>query len=162
MTSVVTCGRYQRGQAILDASRAPDGYNVGFNAGRAAGQNTSTIFTSMSSPGMTVMFLTRGGVRHVIDGAGNYLAASQPNVPAGVELFDGIDDRFLKLELIRSLINESFNRIDLLVSFIMRSGVSIIEERLADSLDRGTRGACLDDRLPAGHRTCRARSPPRP
>ena len=60
-------------------------------------------------------------------------------MPAGVELFDGIDDRFLKLELIRSLINESFNRIDLLVSFIMRSGVSIIEERLADSLDRGTR-----------------------
>ena len=56
----------------------------------------------------------------------------------GVELFDGIDDRFLKLELIRCLINESFNRIDLLVSFIMRSGVSIIEERLADALDRGT------------------------
>lgn len=125
-------------KAILDAIQEPDGYNVGFNAGRAAGQTVSHLHLHVIPRYDGDVPDPRGGVRHVIDGKANYLAADLPNVRDAVELFDGIDDRFLKLELIRSLINESFNRIDLLVSFIMRSGVSIIEARLADALDRGT------------------------
>ncbi len=125
-------------KAILDAIHLPDGYNVGFNAGRAAGQTIDHLHLHVIPRYDGDDPDPRGGVRHVIAGKGEYLAANHAEAHGGVELFDGIDDRFLKLELIRCLINDSYNRIDLLVSFIMGSGVSIIEERLADALDRGT------------------------
>ncbi len=125
-------------KAILDRCHEPDGYNVGFNVGAAAGQTVNHLHLHVIPRYGGDVPDPRGGIRHVIAGKGNYLEADLPVVPEGVELFDGIDDRFLKLELLRSLINESFDRIDLLVSFIMRSGVSIVEDRLADALDRGT------------------------
>ena len=142
MRNAATCGPWStRSRRSSTPVHQPDGYNVGFNAGRAAGQTIDHLHLHVIPRYDGDVPDPRGGVRHVIDGKGAHLAADPPSAPEGVELFDGIDDRFLKLELIRSLINESFNRIDLLVSFIMRSGVSIIEERLADALDRGRRSA---------------------
>ncbi len=55
----------------------------------------------------------------------------------GLELVDSRDGRYLQLELVRCLATSEFDRIDLLVSFIMKSGLSLISDRLERALERG-------------------------
>ena len=71
----------------------------------------------------------RGGIRNVMPGRGNYLLHPQPYLPP---LVDG-QERTLRLELLRCLRSEFFDRIDLVVSFIMKSGLEIISPALQDS-----------------------------
>src|SRR5580765_1451241 len=75
----------------LDTELQPDGYNVGFNVGVAAGQTVTHLHIHVIPRYRGDVPDPRGGVRHVIDGTGNYLAAGQANVREGVELFDGIE-----------------------------------------------------------------------
>lgn len=58
----------------LDAERQPDGYNVGFNAGIAAGQTVLHLHVHVIPRYAGDVPDPRGGVRHVIPGKGNYLA----------------------------------------------------------------------------------------
>jgi superfamily II DNA or RNA helicase len=76
----------------------------------------------------------RGGVRHVIPGKGNYLRlATEPYA-----LVDG-QDRLLRDELLRCLRDPRFDRVNLLVSFVMKSGLEQIHGALLDALDRGVK-----------------------
>jgi diadenosine tetraphosphate (Ap4A) HIT family hydrolase len=52
----------------------PDGYNVGFNAGAAAGQTVPHVHVHVIPRYSGDMPDPRGGVRHVIPEKGNYLA----------------------------------------------------------------------------------------
>ena len=54
-------------------------------------------------------------------------------------LLDGFGDRHLYLEVLRWLINPDIDRIDLAVSFIMKSGVDLIADHLEIALQRGAR-----------------------
>ena len=54
-------------------------------------------------------------------------------------LLDGSGDRRLYLEILRWLINPDIDRIDLAVSFIMKSGVNLIADHLEVALLRGAR-----------------------
>ena len=56
----------------------PDGYNVGFNAGAAAGQTVPHVHVHVIPRYSGDMGDPRGGVRHVIPEKGNYLAESRP------------------------------------------------------------------------------------
>jgi len=58
----------------LDASHHPDGYNVGFNAGEAAGQTVMHLHVHIIPRYAGDVPDPRGGIRHVIPGKGNYLA----------------------------------------------------------------------------------------
>ncbi len=58
----------------LDAELQPDGYNVGFNAGAAAGQTVMHLHVHVIPRYAGDMDDPRGGVRHVIPSKGNYLA----------------------------------------------------------------------------------------
>ena len=62
----------------LDAELAPDGYNVGFNAGEAAGQTVMHLHLHVIPRFAGDVADPRGGVRHVIPGRGNYLAGPLP------------------------------------------------------------------------------------
>ena len=53
----------------------PDGYNVGFNAGAAAGQTVMHLHVHVIPRFLGDVDDPRGGVRHVIPGKGNYLAS---------------------------------------------------------------------------------------
>lgn len=53
--------------------RVPDGYNVGFNAGEAAGQTVMHLHLHVIPRYRGDMADPRGGVRHVIPARGNYL-----------------------------------------------------------------------------------------
>jgi len=54
----------------LDASHRPDGYNVGFNAGEAAGQTVFHLHLHVIPRYRGDVTDPRGGVRHVIPGRG--------------------------------------------------------------------------------------------
>lgn len=60
----------------------PDGYNVGFNAGDAAGQTVPHLHIHVIPRYMGDVEDPRGGVRHVIPNKGNYLKDS-PGVLLG-------------------------------------------------------------------------------
>jgi diadenosine tetraphosphate (Ap4A) HIT family hydrolase len=55
----------------------PDGYNVGFNSGAAAGQTVPHVHVHVIPRYAGDMGDPRGGVRHVIPGKGNYLAEGE-------------------------------------------------------------------------------------
>lgn len=57
----------------LDDEHHPDGYNVGFNAGAAAGQTVMHLHVHVIPRYRGDMTDPTGGVRHVIPGKGNYL-----------------------------------------------------------------------------------------
>ena len=57
----------------LDAELRPDGYNVGFNVGAAAGQTVGHLHIHVIPRYRGDMADPRGGVRHVIPSKGNYL-----------------------------------------------------------------------------------------
>jgi superfamily II DNA or RNA helicase/diadenosine tetraphosphate (Ap4A) HIT family hydrolase/HKD family nuclease len=118
----------------LDAEFEPDGYNVGFNAGAAAGQTVDHLHIHVIPRYHGDVSDPRGGVRHVIPSRGNYLRAeTEPYA-----LVDG-QDRLLRDDLLRCLRDPRFNRVDLLVSFVMKSGLEQVHGGLVDALDRGAR-----------------------
>ncbi len=117
----------------LDQELRPDGYNVGFNAGAAAGQTIGHLHVHVIPRYAGDMADPRGGVRHVIPERGNYLSPG-----TGSSLIDG-QDRLLRSDLLRCLRDPRFDRVDLLVSFVMKSGLEMLRGGLADALDRGAR-----------------------
>jgi diadenosine tetraphosphate (Ap4A) HIT family hydrolase len=72
----------------LDRELEPDGYNVGFNAGEAAGQTVMHLHVHVIPRYRGDMPDPRGGVRHVIPSKGNYLREAVAPLATG-----GEDDR---------------------------------------------------------------------
>jgi len=71
-------------KAALDArDPRPDGYNVGFNAGEAAGQTVMHLHVHVIPRYRGDMDDPRGGVRHVIPSKGNYLNDARPLATGG-------------------------------------------------------------------------------
>jgi diadenosine tetraphosphate (Ap4A) HIT family hydrolase len=60
-------------KAQLDAELRPDGYNIGINAGAAAGQTVMHLHMHLIPRFHGDVPDPRGGIRHVIPGKGNYL-----------------------------------------------------------------------------------------
>jgi diadenosine tetraphosphate (Ap4A) HIT family hydrolase len=60
-------------KAHIDREHGPDGYNVGFNAGAAAGQTVMHLHIHVIPRFRGDVDDPRGGVRHVIPSKGNYL-----------------------------------------------------------------------------------------
>ncbi|MST33840.1 HIT domain-containing protein [Acidimicrobiaceae bacterium USS-CC1] len=113
--------------AALDEELHPDGYNVGFNAGEAAGQTVPHLHVHVIPRWTGDVADPRGGIRHALPG-GNYLH--------GPALVDNAA-RSAASVIEECLRDRRFDRADLVVSFVMLSGVRLIEKPLQDALDRG-------------------------
>ena len=76
-------------KALLDErlDPKPDGYNVGFNSGAAAGQTVPHVHVHVIPRYAGDTGDPRGGVRHVIPGKGNYLAGP-PTCGGGAAALD--------------------------------------------------------------------------
>lgn len=123
-------------KSILDEllKPEPDGYNVGFNAGEAAGQTVPHLHIHVIPRYKGDVSDPRGGIRHVIPGKGNYLAGdlSSAKTEVGLTLSTGYPNSPLWDELSWRLAGAK--RIDVLASFVQLSGLDVIEERLFEAI----------------------------
>ncbi len=107
----------------------PDGYNVGFNAGTAAGQTVMHLHVHVIPRYDGDVPDPRGGVRHVIPGKGNYLADASKPLAKG-----GSDDPFIAH--VQPLFRRAKN-IQILAAFVHFGGVECIAPLLLDAFLRG-------------------------
>ena len=161
----------ERGRLLPEVPR-PDGFNVGFNAGDAAGQTVPHLHVHVIPRFHGDMVDPRGGVRHVIPARGNYLAAGASeatvrrplvlapgNTPGSVSAsatappapvptaLEAATARLLTLHdaprhplgpaLADAMADPLITSVDLLVSFVMVSGLDALQPSLDDLLDRG-------------------------
>jgi superfamily II DNA or RNA helicase/diadenosine tetraphosphate (Ap4A) HIT family hydrolase len=112
----------------LDAELHPDGYNVGFNAGVAAGQTVMHLHVHVIPRFTGDMDDPRGGVRHVIPSKGNYLAHPEPLATGGED--DPLARHVLPLFALA-------RRIDIVAAFVQDSGLNRIHRPLDEALARG-------------------------
>jgi diadenosine tetraphosphate (Ap4A) HIT family hydrolase len=61
-----------RAKALVDATHHPDGYNLGVNVGKAAGQTVFHLHIHLIPRYAGDVPDPRGGVRHLIPGKGHY------------------------------------------------------------------------------------------
>lgn len=108
-----------------------DSFNIGINVGEAAGQTIEHLHIHVIPRILGDVSDPRGGVRHFIPSKGIYPAVSS-------ELFTPEAGKFRK-SLVAHLRDPDLDQIDLVVSFIMRSGVLLIRESLEEALQRGAR-----------------------
>ncbi len=115
----------------------PDGYNVGFNAGSAAGQTVDHVHIHVIPRYRGDVADPRGGVRHVIPSKANYLV-EQSDAPAADS---PENDAYLSVGHPQSPLWEHLawriagaKSVDVLVSFVQSSGLDVIEERLFDAI----------------------------
>ena len=134
----------------IERTHHPDGFNVGFNCGEAAGQTVAHLHLHVIPRYSGDVPDPRGGIRNVIPAKGNYLAPVAAPTPPPISLFDGRDAP-LMAELTRLLRDARFDRVDLVVSFIMRSGLQLVDDLLVDALERGVAHADPHYRLPGHH-----------
>lgn len=119
-------------KGLLDAEFGPSGYNVGFNAGSAAGQTIDHLHVHVIPRYEGDLSDPAGGVRLVNPERGNYLRPSKPRLVTPAK-------GRMRAELARCLVDPDYERIDFLVAFVMASGLRVIEENIETALARGAK-----------------------
>jgi superfamily II DNA or RNA helicase/diadenosine tetraphosphate (Ap4A) HIT family hydrolase len=128
-------------KATIEMRHRPDGYNVGINIGRAAGQTVFHLHVHIIPRYTGDVPDPRGGVRHIIPTKGNYLSTAElvedgsgDRPPALVR--GGQEDPLLP-HLVTLL--DDASAVSIAAAFTLESGVRLIEEHLRDVLDRDGR-----------------------
>lgn len=117
----------------LDAEFAPHGYNVGFNAGRAAGQTVFHLHVHVIPRFDGDVPDPRGGVRHVIPDRGNWqtLPGAQARAPL---VTGGMRDPLLR-HLVPLFARATTVRI--VAAFVQPTGLDALQDCLFGALARG-------------------------
>lgn len=120
-----------RVKADLDRELRPDAYNVGFNAGEAAGQTVMHVHVHVIPRFHGDVEDPRGGVRYVVPEKANYLSRRAEILPDG--------DLGGSFYLALAPLLARATRIDILAAFVQDSGLALIEPAVRDALSRGAR-----------------------
>jgi len=115
----------------LDQELHPDGYNVGFNDGEAAGQTVMHLHVHVIPRYRGDMDDPRGGVRHVIPWKGNYKRAATTPLTTGGDR-DPFLDRLLPLFA-------SATDVWVVAAFVQDSGLDVLRDSVFSLLERGGR-----------------------
>jgi superfamily II DNA or RNA helicase/diadenosine tetraphosphate (Ap4A) HIT family hydrolase len=137
-----TWSAIDQSQRLISERFHPDGFNVGFNEGTAAGQTILHFHLHIIPRYAGDVADPRGGVRYVIPDRAKYLAAheSVSETTTSQKLVTGGTDPFLPhllLHLDRS------TTCDIAVAFLLDSGARMIVAHLRDFLARGGRARIL-------------------
>jgi superfamily II DNA or RNA helicase/diadenosine tetraphosphate (Ap4A) HIT family hydrolase len=116
---------------LIDERHRPQGYNLGINVGRAAGQTVPHVHLHVIPRYDGDVPDPRGGVRYVIPGKAHYLSERADLVTGGA----APEDRQL-VNLLKAQIRLA-THVDILSAFIQRSGLELILPALQDAADRG-------------------------
>jgi superfamily II DNA or RNA helicase/diadenosine tetraphosphate (Ap4A) HIT family hydrolase/HKD family nuclease len=126
----------------IESRFSPDGYNIGINAGLAAGQTVPHLHVHVIPRYTGDVPDPRGGVRYVIPDKANYLRTAEKPAPypvgpdlAGTAAVLGSQHAPMLPVLQDDLANA--DRVDLAVAFVLQSGLAQIESYLHDILDAG-------------------------
>lgn len=122
----------------LDAtlSPKPDGYNVGFNAGEAAGQTVPHLHVHVIPRYAGDVPNPRGGIRWVVPDKADYTAAPSTPTLATTELTTGPERPLSKL-LLGDLARAG--HVDIAVAFVFVGGVERVYPHLDECVERGGR-----------------------
>ena len=123
-----------KAKAVIQSKHQPDGYNVGFNLGAAAGQTVFHFHLHVIPRYSGDVADPRGGVRHVIPTKANYLKEPVPPTSIAKRLVTGGSDHLLP-HLVRHM--DEARQCDIAVAFLLDSGARLIVEHLKDFLARG-------------------------
>jgi len=115
----------------LDAELHPAGYNVGFNAGEAAGQTVMHLHVHVIPRFGGDMDDPRGGVRHVIPWKGNYRRPVAAPLATG-----GLTDPFLTH--LQPLFVAS-REVAIVAAFVQDSGLGLLQDPVFSATARGAR-----------------------
>lgn len=129
-----------KGIEVVKRRHAPDGFNVGFNFGEAAGQTIFHFHLHVIPRYEGDVPDPRGGVRHVIPAKANYLSPSPPSRADQQRLVTGGQDHFLPHLILHM---DQATVCDIAVAFLLDSGARLIVEHLKDFLVRGGRARIL-------------------
>jgi superfamily II DNA or RNA helicase/diadenosine tetraphosphate (Ap4A) HIT family hydrolase len=130
-------------RTIIEQRYHPDGFNIGVNVGEAAGQTIFHLHVHIIPRYEGDLPDPRGGVRNLFPGKGLYGAmpkgtgkGSGAAGPHGRALISGSSDPLLP-HILAML--DTAVAADIVVAFVMESGVRQIIDRLKDLLSRGGR-----------------------
>jgi superfamily II DNA or RNA helicase/diadenosine tetraphosphate (Ap4A) HIT family hydrolase len=138
----------ERVKRNLDAECSPDGYNVGFNAGTAAGQTVLHAHVHVIPRFAGDVPDPRGGVRWVVPDTSGYLTGAGPHRGETTRA-DRTHNRTARLHdgplrplapaLADAVADEPITRADVVAAFVMVSGLHLLQPHLDRVLDRGGR-----------------------
>ncbi len=114
--------------ALSQQEPRPDGFNVGFNAGAAAGQTVMHVHVHVIPRYRGDMDDPRGGVRHVIPSRGNYVAEVAPLATGGP------DDPFARHVV---PLFDRASEIAIVAAFAQQSGLDRLEASVSSAIARG-------------------------
>ena len=118
-------------KAHLDTAWQPIGFTVGFDTGSAADQSVDQFHVHVIPRHRGDIASPSTGTRRMLLGRPDAVTGSaHPGLVAG-------PDQVLHPELIECLSDRAFDRIDFVVSFVLRSGLALIAGELDDAIDRG-------------------------
>ena len=125
----------------------PNGYNIGFNSGDAAGQTVPHVHIHVIPRYHGDVPDPRGGVRFVIPDKANYLTPTNPSTSNTTEnrhtdtpslsLTTGVPTAPLWEQLAVRI--QGATSVDILVSFVQLSGLNLIAKPLFNALQLGTK-----------------------
>ena len=132
-----------RDSLSTNLSPRPDGFNVGFNDGMAAGQTVAHVHIHVIPRYHGDVADPRGGVRYVIPEKANYLATKSPKADkrSALSLSKGHPSDPLWQHLAHRL--QAAREVDILAAFVQISGLILIEKALFEALSGGAEARIL-------------------